>query len=484
MAHVSRVWRTVLGICVAACAVGCGVSYLPMPPGSLIGRARVYDYSPSATLSGNTLQVWWCGSDANLYDRTQVTDTIQYESINLNTSGHDGPLPVLGETQYAWDAVYTCNPRVIRGVFTNPLSNGLTYTYAMYYVATDSLQGNDNRIGVAFSNDGIAWKKYPKPIIFPDVTIGYGVAQPVLYNSDQHSALRMFYEVAYPVSSHIEATSTDGVNFTKVGTLTTAGLDPANPNPSWGDMAYDPQTGYWYAAFNEPFRANSTTGGVAEFGQYGIQMYRIPDASLLTGATPWQLVTTVDTNLTGYESNFIPSFLRDGYGNLNVGPYPSITMYTSISNPPPPWNATPSLAGSYGSISNWDISSATWIPGQPMKALNRYTNGTTHEVTTGWVDPGGKFSFESTLGHLYESPQQGATVPFYGCKSGATDYFVSTDISCAGTRILGVNGYGYSAPSPKLVALYRCSTSTDHFVSNDSGCEGRGAAQLLGYALP
>jgi len=413
-----------------------------------------------------------------------MSDTVQYESINVLTKNHDGPMPVLGETQYSWDADFACNPRVIRGVFANPLANGETYTYAMYYVGTDALQGNNNRIGVAFSSDGKAWKKYPHPIISPQSLIGYGVAQPVLYNSDHHSALRMFYEVSYPVSHHIEATSTDGVHFTDVGTLTTAGLDPANPNPSWGDMAYDPQTSYWYAAFNQPFRNASTTGGVAEYGQYGIQMYRIPDASLLTGATPWQLVTTVDTCLTGYESNFIPSFLRDPYGNLNVGSYPSIQMYTSISNPPPPWNATPMMAGKFGSTGNWDISSATWVPNQPLKALNRYFNGTTHEATTGWIDPLGGFSLQSTLGHLYESPQQGATVPLYSCKSGSTDYFVSTDVSCAGTRILGVNGYGYSAPASNLVPLYLCSTGTDHLVSNDSNCEGKGAGQLLGYALP
>jgi hypothetical protein len=435
-------------------------------------------------MSANSLQFWWCGSDVNPSDRTQMSDTIQYESINVITKNHDGPFPVLSQTQYAWDGDYTCNPRVIRGVFANPLGNGQTYTYAMYYVATNSVNGTDNRIGVAFSNDGTAWKKYPQPIIAPTSLIGYGVAQPVVYNSDHHSAIHMFYEVSYPVSSHVEATSTDAVHFTQVGTLTTAGLDPTNPNPSWGDMAYDPQTGFWYAAFNQPFRAASTTGGVSEYGQYGIQMYRIPDASLLTGATPWQLVTTVDTNLTGYESNFIASFLRDGYGNLNVGSYPSIQMYTSISNPPPPWNAPPEMAGIYDSIGNWDISSVTWVPNQPLKALNRYFNGTTHEVTTGWIDPKGGFSLQSTLGHLYESPQQGATVPFYGCKSGATDYFVSVNISCAGTRILGVNGYGYSAPAPKLLPLYICSTSTDHFVSNDSGCEGQGTGQLLGYALP
>jgi hypothetical protein len=484
MAHTRVIRITVLVFCVAIGAVGCGVTFKALPAGSVVGRSGLYDYSPSATMSASSLQIWWCGKDYNPSGRTQASDVIQYQSINLINSGSSGPSPVLGETPDSWDAIYTCNPKVIRGVFANPLGNGDTYSYAMYYVATDSQQGTDNRIGVAFSNDGRAWKKYPQPIISPASLIGYGVAQPALYNSDGRSAIRMFYEVSYPVSSHIEATSADGVHFTQVGTLTIAGLDPTNPNPSWGDMAYDRETGYWYAAFNEPFRAPSTTGGVAEYGQYGIQMYRIPDASLLTGATPWQLVTTVDTNLTGYESNFIGSFLHDEYGNLNVGPYPSIRLYTSISNPPPPWDASPDKAGVYGTTGNWDISSSTWVPGQPLKALNRYFNGTTHEVTTGWIDPHGGFSLQTTVGHLYESPQQGATIPFYNCKRGSTDYFVSTDLACAGTRILGVNGYGFSAPASGRVGLYVCSTGTDHFVSNDSGCEGKGAGQLFGYALP
>ena len=258
---------------------------------------------------------------------------------------------------------------------------------------------------------------------------------------------------------HLETVSHDGVHFVPLGTLTTQGLDPDNPSAIWGDMAYDPHTNYWYAAFLQPPRDPATTGGFAERGQYGIELYRIPDDSVLTGSTPWEMLTTVDTNLTGYESNFIPAFLRDAYGNLNIGPYPSIQMYTSISNPRPAWNATPLEAGVSGDISFWDIGLATWVPDQPLRALNRYVNQTAHEVTTGWIDPEGGFNLESTLGHLYESPQQGATLPFYGCKSGSTDYFVSVHVGCEGARVLGTNGYGYVKPvgGLNLVALYRCS---------------------------
>ena len=480
MGQMRALMGTILALGVGLGLAGCGVSFAPIPSGSVAGRIHLYNYSPSVIQSGNLRQIWWCGSDYNPTDRTQFSDSIQYQSIDLATHAQVGPLPVLAETQYGWDSAYTCNPKVIRGSFTNPLGNGESFTYAMYYVGTPSPQGIDNSIGVAFSNDGLSWKKYPHPVISPQSPEPYGVGQPAVYNENHGAAIRMFYEDNY--ARHVQTVSSDGVHFVDVGALTTNGLDP--DVQTWGDMAYDQQTGYWYAVFNLPLRVASTTGGVQEYGQYGVQLYRIPDASLLTGATPWELLTTVDTSLTGYESNFIPGFARDPYGNIIPGP--GLQMFTSISDPPPPWNASPAVAGASASIGNWNISLFAWTANQPTTAFNRYFNQTTHEVTTGWIDPTGGFSLQSTLGHLYQIPQQGATVPFYGCKSGSMDYFVSLSSACEGARILGMNGYAYAKPVAglSLVALYRCSSGHDHFVSTDPKCEGQSTQQLLGYVLP
>jgi hypothetical protein len=119
-------------------------------------------------------------------------------------------------------------------------------------------------------------------------------------------------------------------------------------------------------------------------------------------------------------------------------------------------------------------------------ALNSYYNGVSHLVTTGWVDPSGSFGPGALLGHVYESPQQGATVPFYSCKAGSKDYFVSLDSGCDGQLILGKNGYGYAAPvaTLNLVAIYRCRTDKDHFVSTNPKCDRAATDQLLGYVLP
>jgi hypothetical protein len=239
--------------------ISCGSSQLPK---GMIGRLNKYDYSPSVIQSGNVKQFWWCGDATNPSNPSQDTDAILYESMDLVTGKNIGPLTVMAETANAWDSVYTCNPKVIGGTFNNPLGDGQTYTYAMYYVGTSD--GATNNIGVAFSNDGITWKKYPQPVIRTTSPTGYGVGQPALYNTDHKSGITMFYEDSNPTIHHVEATSNDGVHFTMRGTLTTNGLDPDCSEPSWGDMAYDGETGYWYAVFNRPLRDPSTTGGLVE----------------------------------------------------------------------------------------------------------------------------------------------------------------------------------------------------------------------------
>jgi hypothetical protein len=471
----SRIVPAMLGL--VLCVIGCGDNP---------GRKHRYNYSPTVIQSGNLRQIWWCGQAVNPADKSQDTDAILYEAIDLKTNVTTTPVTVLAETPGAWDSVFTCNPKVIKGTFVNPLEDGKTYSYAMYYVATADKNGHENCIGVAFSNDGISWNKYPHPVVMATSPAGYGAAQPAIYNSNGKAAIWMFYESDDPIEHHIVATSPDGLHFTIEGTLTTVGLNSDTVLSSWGDMAYDSATGYWYSLFNGPLRDPSTTGGVPERGQLGVELYRIPGSSLLTGATPWQELHTFDTNLTTSEANFIGGFVRNQFGTVNVGKYPTIQMEVSISNPPPDWNATPKEAAESAHPTNWQLGLVEWVPNHPLMALDRYTNSTTHIVTTGWINPASGFNMEMTLGHLYESPQQGATVAFYGCKRGSTDYFVSLDHSCEGERILGKNGYGYALPvaGRKLVPLYRCSTGTDHFVSKDSKCEGATTDQLLGYAMP
>jgi hypothetical protein len=479
------VFRKILILAVlASCVLGCSSVPLGTPPGAVIGRYERYDYSPSIIQTGNLQQFWWCGQSVNPEKHSQDTDAILYESIDLITKVQVGPVVVLAETPGAWDSAYTCNPQVIKGTFTNPFGNGVTYTYAMYYVGTSN--GANNSIGVAFSLDGMLWKKYPIPVIPFTTPVGYGPAQPVPYNSDQKQAVWLFYEDSSdPRNHHTQAISTDGLNFRTVGTITTNGLDPNNPNAGWGDIVYDPASRFWYAAYNFDSRHPATTANIREQGSLGMQLYRIPQEALLNGSVGWQLLKNYDTNQTGYEVIAGAGITRDSYGNLYSSK--EVRLFPSFSNPASAWNDSPEKAAMSADTMNWDIGLLTWsVSDTPSASLDRYENGTTHLVTTGWVDPKGGFVLEQSLGKLYDGPQNGALIPLYGCKSGSTDYFVSLDFACEGQRILGINGYLYSQPVSglNLHAIYRCATVTDHFVSKEPKCEGATEQGLLGYLLP
>ncbi len=477
--------RTIL-VVLGATLVTTSCSQSPSLPKGAIANGGHYNYSPSVIETGNTRQIWWCSYGMNPSDESQNSDAIYYASVNVSTLDYTSPVLVLAETPGKWDSAYTCNPKVIGGAFENPLGDGQNYSYALYYVGTAAINA-PNSIGVAFSNDGIHWNKYPQPVILSTSQTGYGVGQPAVYNADHKAAITMFYEDSNPTLHHVAAVSTDGVHFTVQGALTSNGLDPDDPYASWGDMSYDSKTGEWYAVFNRPLRPPSSTAGVIERGQYGVELYKIPQNALLTGTTPWQQLVTTDTNMTGFESNFIAGFVRDPYGTINVASYPTIQMYTSLSYPQPDWEATPAEAANSAGIATWILMPTQWVPEDGAAIpFNRYFNKDVHEVTTGWISPIGGFHLQEVVGHLYPNPLHGAAVPFYSCKGGQKDYFVSLDIGCEGQRILGKNGYGYSQPvsGVNLVALYRCSTGYDHFVSKDPKCEGHTTDELLGYVLP
>ncbi len=456
-------------------------------PKGVIGNIGTYNYSPAIIQTGNTLQIWWCGQGVNPLNPSQNTDVIYFTSVDVTTLDSSPPALVLSETPGMWDSAFTCNPKVIGGLFSNPLGDGQTYSLAMYYVATAYGDGTKNSIGVAFSNDGIHWNKYPLPVIQSTFQTGYGVGQPSLYNTDQKAAITLVYEDSNPTSHHVAAVSTDGLHFTVQGTLTSDGLDPDNPDATWGDMAFDSNAGEWYAVFNRPVRSPATTGGVVERGQYGVELYKIRQDALLTGSSPWQQLATFDTNANGFESNFIAGFVHDAYGNLNLPFYPTIKMYTSVSYPQPSWQASPAEAGTAAGIGYWLLAAMEWIPNaNDQLALNRYFNGSVHEVTTGWLDKNAGFQLQQHMGHLYAHPENGATLAFYGCKNGDSDYFISLDVNCEGQRVLGKNGYGYAKPVAglNLVPLYRCFSGADHFASQDAKCEGQTTEELLGYVVP
>lgn len=451
-------WQTILSFIsfVLILASDSALAEFTLPGGPLFTR-NDYDYAPSMYQEGNVQKFWWCGA-GTVPNTTFYTDVIYYRSYNFDTQQWSNITMVLWPSQGRWDGYYVCDPSVIRGKFYNP-ENKKTYTHAMYYTATDLQEGTNNRIGLAFSNDGISWVKYSSPVVSPQnfpTTSCYGAGQAATYSVNKKSRLYIFHTDTSP---QCEARmwvryTTNGRTFSPPILLSNNGA-PLNAN---SDFAYDWQSKYFYAAIGLP-------GRPGDRDTLGFVLARMPADDLLNGRGTWEKLGTVNTNLTGYYLNPSPGLLRDRYGNLTPW-LPAVEAYfTKGGNDPMTWDLT------------WVI----WDPDPTTLPFKRYYNPSSryHKVTTGYIEPG--FNFERTLGYLFMAPRTG-TSPLYGCRAGSSDFFISPDGNCEGQFILGVNGWIYATAQPDTQALYRCYTGFDHFVSTSSTCEGQRTERLLGYA--
>jgi hypothetical protein len=467
-----------LALCLCLGAPPVLADLLPSPPqgaGTVIARSG-YDYGPSVIEDGGIQRFWWCGL-------SNGTDHILYQSYNPSTRtwSPSQPVSVLAPVAgSSWEGRFVCDPSVVRGQFTYL---GRSYAYALYYTATsdDTGGGIGNRIGVAFSNDGINWTRYAgNPIIRPSSMDGtYGAGQSAVWNRDGRSSITLFYTDTSG-KGLFTASSADGITFgapTKLSTATTEGGHLLRWN---SDFAIDSTTGLLYAAVPGYFRRATRAGEHSE--TYEIGLYRLPYAQALAGTGTWEFLANIDTNLTGHALNFAPGFRRNGYGDLSgiIG-HAGVTVY---------------FGGGAMSDPSWDIRWVSWWPGTTTLPLNRYASYTTqrHWVTSGYVpadyrapSQGGSGRLDLTLGHIDLAPGPGK-VRLRGCQvvSGGvltSDRFLSLDSGCEGHHLLGTNGWLFQSPPAGVAVkpLYRCNTGTGHFASNLSNCEGNTVEGLLGY---
>jgi hypothetical protein len=482
--------RALLACGLIALSVACGVTPGPATreavtarplgftsTGSTVFTRPGYDYGASVIQEGNVRKYWWCGFGTTP-DGFQ-SDAIFYRSVNLDTGQASAIQQVLSPRPSVptWDKSYICDPSVIQGSFLNPDDNA-TYSYAMYYTATDRgpnssfsggpLDGTNNRIGIAYSNDGVNWTRYSNnPVIFPAVfpTDNYGAGQSAVYSENGVSNLRVFYQdnSVNGASTINQRRTSDARNFGAVTPITRTGLAPDGSSPPTGgnmDIAFDSQNRYWYMI-------HPIFGRTGDREAYGQVLARMPEAAFPGGT--WERLGYVDTNLTGDYLVHNAALVRDRFGNVN----PTLPNITVI------------YAGGDNNIDTWDLKQISWTPTPNTTDLRRYLspNPQSYWVTTGYVAPG--FNLEQTLGQLYVGPQPN-TVPLYGCQVGSSnDRLLTGRSDCEGQRPLGVNGYLYPTQpsSPATVALYRCYTGSTHFASLQSNCEGATNEGLLGYVL-
>ncbi|GAB6852471.1 hypothetical protein [Paraburkholderia kururiensis] len=434
-----------------------------LPAGQPLFTRLGYNYGPSVIADGKTEKFWWCGFGLG---PSGLTDTIQYRYRDRSTGQWSSTVQVMVPGTASWDSAFVCDPSVVTGNFINP-EDGTAYVYAMYYTATDASQVN-NRIGVAFSNDGITWVKYSQPVISPQQMNGsYGAGQASTYNFNGRSGLYIFYTdttTGFGNRVFVRKT-TDGVNFSApvlISDENSAGLSLM----SNADFAYDMVSRNFYAV------RETIPSRLGDREVFQLMLARMPAADLLAGSGQWETLGFVNPALTGFYMNHNPGLLRNGFGQINIS-LPNVVVY---------------FAGGTNDPATWNLASATWRPVPATLVLTRYYsaacgNGGMPErtVTVGYVAPWCSYRAEKVLGYLDMAPAAGE-VALYGCMA-SQDQFLSRDSQCEGQLASGVMGYLPATATAGTTPLYRCinSASGDHFASLDAACEGQTTESVLGY---
>ncbi|MDS0849239.1 hypothetical protein [Burkholderia cenocepacia] len=268
------------------------------------GPNNRYNYVPSVImLADGTQKMWWCAGGAS-------SDVILYRSINANTQQIiTDTTQVLAEgVSGSWDSVFVCDPSVIMGDFTYPDGSGVHYSYLMYYTGTDNSTngGIDNGVGVAYSNDGVTWRKWPFPILRTSST-EYGIGEQSAISADGKSAVWLFVLQkldSSPQHYHLYY-STDGVHLQYKFQVSESGV--IGNFITEADFAFDYNGGNVYMVTN---RIND---------EATMDVYQMPWTSLSNGT--WQHFASLGANGTykptpaSYKYNGGAGFLRNEFGN-------------------------------------------------------------------------------------------------------------------------------------------------------------------------
>ncbi|XSG84355.1 MAG: hypothetical protein ACPW60_11525 [Methylohalobius sp. ZOD2] len=276
--------------------------------------SQSWDYSPS-WMADSVLgydRIWWCSDRYGAGIPAEEGDVIKYRS-NIQPSPQVVLLPNMG----GWEGPCVCDPAVVRGNFT---MEGKQFNQAMYYTASPTCS-TDNKVGVAFSNDGINWQKYSgNPIISsagrggcaPDENClsTYGAGQAQVRNWDGQAGIELWYtdtEGAQGAGIY-ERSSSDGINFGVAKKLSLEGIDCAPGCIGGQGVALSPTSPY------ELYLLIGRNGNLV--------LYKIPFDQRFTGT--WSLMDEFTPSEAGYGAIFEGGFRTDIYGNLFSASWPTI----------------------------------------------------------------------------------------------------------------------------------------------------------------
>lgn len=307
--------------------------YSPTGPPDSSGNYLYYAYAPSVIVDGDTTRVWTCQNS----ESGVIEDDIFGTKIDSGVVVSDNS--VLSRSSGAWDSFHVCDPSVIR---VDSTLNGVSYSYAMFYLGNDMNASAHNQVGVAVANslDG-PWVKFPDPIVdFSNSNqMLWGAGQPSATTIDADSGTALLFWVEGYGADWQTRTYRAEVDLNEPGgpvvgpalQVTASGLTGQDGLPDWlnnADFAYEPVSDRFFAVREQhpyPTAAPNYIGS-------SLQVVSIDGASIWGGGGAWTVEATIDPSLTGFDRNHNAGLMRTQYGTLPSADQLSVVFTSACGN--------------------------------------------------------------------------------------------------------------------------------------------------------
>lgn len=339
--------------------------------------------SPAVLKVGDVYHLWYVNGQSNLVGYATSSDGVAWNKR------HD---PVMRPEPGDWEEPY------IQGIHVVSETNG----FLLYY--------GSGQIGVAFSDDGLGWAKFPgNPVIrhnYSDWDSTYYKLNPTVLNRGGQ------YYMWYSNSNLIGmATSYNGYAWVKQGPISTlpAGSDMPNVLEDNGALhmwySYLGNGVYYATTSSTPAPTRSPTGPTGTPTATATPTRTTTSTPTVGPGTPipvgpWNLYAgnPVIPNLQGDWTYFYggPSVIRDGdvyrmyyHGSSGTGTYPGIHIGMAASNDGINWSRHPAPVLS-PARDNWENSSLR----EPMVVKH---NGVYHMWFTGGIDINSAIGYASSV---------------------------------------------------------------------------------------
>lgn len=283
-------------------------------------KGEWYTYCPVGVTDNRKTTTFYCRNGA----AGQVIDYIYSTSISVQGKKRTIVALKPSEDISRFDSVHVCDPTVISDSFEYQNKD---YKYAMFYLGSQSLDNQCNRIGVALSNN--INNRFIKPenniVIdytydsnYPDV-FQWGVGQPSAISLGNGKVL-LFYTRGDMNGTDTYVSLLDMADVSNIRILETTKLstDGIGTFISNADFAYDNVNKRLYMVCDKRPFADGELSIVADTScEYYTDIHL--DMSSLSFCK-WNLMKDIDPSLTGHNRNHNCGFIRNDRGYVSENP--------------------------------------------------------------------------------------------------------------------------------------------------------------------